>query len=183
MRQRQISIIILVLAFLISSSGNVIAAAFCPHYLSHRDGLRPAVLPSQPVKQGSSCHEMADMEMGDMQMDDMEMDDDSASETAIVSIPESVPTTVPADIPIERASFELPVGSCGYCWMHSQTPSGSAIADAVNPTRQLVVFDAPTPAHLGIATLSALTTNISPLEHSPPGGSLSRHVLINVFRI
>ena len=182
MRKRSCSIILLVVAFLLSSWSNVIAAAFCPRYTSSRN----CHIQQRQIKQvehKSSCqHEMADMEMGDMQMDDANLESEAASETSDSSIPEGPPVQIATKSFSEQVAIDFPADPCGHCWMHSQPSSGSATIVAVDPLRQLVETNAP-PATSEVALPSAFAVPIMPLEHGPPGNSFPRHVLINVFRI
>jgi len=177
MRKQQTLIVILVGALFFSASGNVIAAAFCPRYLTTPASGKHAVRQSEGARQESSCqHEMADMEMGDTPTGET-----SPTEPSLESIDEESPLTRTTESLGEFTSITLPVQGCPHCWMHSQPPSGSAIGVAGNPATQLVTQ---APATDAVATIaSAPTASISPFEHSPPGNSLPRHVLINVFRI
>jgi len=182
MQKRSFSITLLVVAFLFSAWSNVIAAAFCPRYSSSRN----CHIQQRQIKQvehKSSCqHEMADMEMGDMQMDDTNMDSEAASETSDNSIPEIPPVQIATDSSSEQLTIDFPTEPCGHCWMHSQPSSGTATSVAVDPSRRLVETSAP-PADFVAALPSAFAVPIMPLEHSPPGNSLPRHVLISVFRL
>ncbi len=184
MRKRSFPIILLVVAFLFSAWSNVIAAAFCPSYLSNRDCLiKHEPRQSKQVDHKSSCqHEMADMEMGDMQMDDTKMESEAASETADNSIAENPPIEVATESSNEQVAIDFPTKPCGHCWMHSQPTPGTASLVAVDTSKRLVENNAP-PADFVVALPSAFVVPIMPLEHGPPGNSFPRHVLISVFRI
>ena len=77
MSKRGPLIFLLTFAFLLSAWGNVIAAAFCPRYLSNCAlFIRPTSHESRRVDRKASCHhEMAEMEMSDVQMDGNEIQD------------------------------------------------------------------------------------------------------------
>jgi hypothetical protein len=181
MARRSIPIFLLIVTFLLSAWGNVIAAAFCPRYLSNRE-CNTKHHPRQPkqVDHKSSCHqEMADMQMGDTQMDNTETEN-QAVEPKDSSIIEDSRTQVVTES--EEFHADLPTEPCGHCWVHSQPASGTATLVAVDPTRQLVETNAP-PAELAVVAPSPVSASITPVEHGPPGNLLPRHVLINVFRI
>jgi hypothetical protein len=181
MRKRSFSIILLVVAFLLSSWSNVIAAAFCTRYSSSRDCHIQQQI--KQVEHKPSCqHGMADMEMGDMQMDETNMESEAASQTSVNPISETSPVQIATDSTSEQLAIDFPTEPCGHCWMHSQPSSGSATIVAVHLSRRLVETNAP-PANFVLALPSTFAVPIMPLEHGPPGNSFPRHVLINVFRI
>ncbi len=70
MRKRSLSIFVLAITLLFSVWSNVIAAAFCPRYLSRVGCVRHSDSQSKLVVVKSSCdhHEMAGMIMDDTQM-------------------------------------------------------------------------------------------------------------------
>jgi hypothetical protein len=179
MEKRPISIIILVIAFLFSAWSNVIAAAFCPRYMSNRNCcIKHEIRQPMQVDHKSSCqHEMADMEMGEMQMES-----EAPSEAAANSLAGNPPVQIATESSSDQVVVDLPIESCAHCWMHSQPTSGTTTVVAIDPSKRLVETNAP-PADFAMALPSALVLPITPLEHGPPGNSFPRHVLINVFRI
>lgn len=181
MRRKRISIMILLAAFLLSAWGNVIGAAFCPRYLSQHCFAHLTQQANQ-VERESCHHEIADMDVGDMQMDDSQMDSDSAPKAELESVAEVQPTAGVLESSIERAAFDLPTEPCGHCWMHSQPSSGMGTLAAINPSPRSVEALAP-PAEVTIALGFPNPNATEPSEHSPPGSSFPRHILINVFRI
>ena len=181
MTKRSFLISLLMVTFLFSAWGNVIAAAFCPRYLSNRN-CETTQQPRQveQVNQKSSCHhEMAEMEMGDMQMDETEMQGEANIENSIADTPtiEVETETCSQQIVIDR-----PAETCGHCWMHSQPASGAATLVTVDPSTRLIDTNAP-PVECAVTLAHDFTVPITPQEHGPPGNLLPRHVLINVFRI
>jgi hypothetical protein len=164
----RLSTILLLTAFVLSSWSNVIAASFCPHYSARDFSVKQTVEQNSPVKSEPCHHQMAQM---DMDGESMEIDSDSRSESQIST---NAPNPAPAVL-------ELPNEPCGNCWMHSQPSSGNGTVVAQGPLSQTVEADAPVAA--AIALPLACIISITPFEHGPPGHSLPRHVLINVFRI
>jgi hypothetical protein len=181
MSKRGILIFLLTFAFLLSAWANVIAAAFCPRYLSNCGlSTRPSSKETRQVEKASCHHEMAEMEMSDMQMDETEMQGEADVETlnnSIAYAPEVETETSTQRIVIDRAAE-----SCGHCWMHSQPASGAATLVAVDPSTRSIDTYAP-PAESAATIAHNFTVSITPQEHGPPGNLLPRHVLINVFRI
>ncbi len=179
MRKRSFSTAILIIVFLVSAWGNVIAAAFCPWFASDRAcSIKHVAHQSKQVKHQLSCHEdMAGMKMGYMQM---EMDDPSDSESRASAQDSQIKFI--SEAPGDEVAFDLPIQSCPHCLRHSQPTSGSISVIAGDPSRRLVETAAP-PAEFALASLSAFHSTIMPSEHGPPGRSLPHHVLLNVFRI
>jgi hypothetical protein len=177
MRKQSLLIVFVVVALLFSAWGNVIAAAFCPRFaLNHDCCLKHGTQPSKQAKHESSCHhEMAGMEMDDMQM---ETEPDSAPDTS----GQNSHAQLPSESSSDEVALDLPIEQCACCLSHSQTTSGTASVVAIDPSKQLVETNLP-PANFAIGLTSALAGLIVPSEHSPPGPSTPRHVLINVFRI
>ena len=177
MRKRSLSIVFVVAALLFSAWGNVIAAAFCPRFMLNGDCcLKRGAQQAKQVKHESSCHhEMAGMKMDDMQM---ETEADSAPDT---SAQNSQPQLL-SESSNDEVALKLPIEQCACCLSHSQTTSGTVSVVAIDPSKRLVEINS-LPANFVIGSTSALAGLILPSEHSPPGPSTPRHVIINVFRI
>jgi hypothetical protein len=177
MRKRFLSIAFVVAALLFSAWGNVIAAAFCPRFMLNGDCcLKRGAEQANQVKHESSCHhEMAGMEMDDMLM-----------ETEADSTPDTGAQNSHAQLPSESSSDEValdqPIEQCACCLSHSQTTSGSFSVVAIDPSKRLVKTNSP-PANFAIGLSPTFAEMIVPSEHSPPGPSTPRHIIINVFRI
>src|SRR6267143_7133475 len=184
MSRRPLSTIVLLAAVLLSSWNNVIAAAFCPRYLSnHACSSKPISQESKQVKRKFTCHhDMSQMEKGDMQMDETEMESVADVNTSENSIPEGRLIRIGTEAFAENVVTDLSAEPCGHCWMHSQPPSATATLVAIDPSKRFVETSAP-PADFVAALPSAFTIPILPLEHGPPGDPSPRHVLINIFRI
>jgi uncharacterized protein involved in copper resistance len=175
MRKRSLSIVFVAVALLFSAWGNVIAAAFCPCSLNRDCCLKHAGQQAKQVKHESSCHhEMAGMEMDDMQMD---TEADSAPDTSA----QNSPVELTSDSSQETA-LNLPTEPCAHCFSHSQTTSGTVSVVALDPSKRLVGTNSP-PASFAIGLTPAFAGLIVRSDHSPPGPSTPRHVIINVFRI
>ncbi|MCA1592485.1 MAG: hypothetical protein LC754_07515 [Acidobacteria bacterium] len=154
MRNRFLSVAVLLLALLVSAWGNVVAAAMCPHMRQDH-----ACCQAQAAH-GSASHEM----MGDMQMGDM-------------------PVSPIADQRIEPHAFSQPGEACAHCMAHSQVPPAPVRLGAVNASNHGVHATLPaTSSHPGSFVPSIVAT-ITSRQHAPPESSAARHVLISVFRI
>lgn len=168
-------------ALLLSSWSNVIAAAFCPRYFSNRDCCvkQPSLKPG-PVDTHLSCHhEMPDMP--GMQMDDTPMETDDTRDSKSDYINQALPQST-FESSTDQVAFDLPIEQCAHCWSHSQPTSGSVTVAGADLAKRLVETDSPS-GSLSVTSLSTFPMFIAPSEHGPPGISLPRHVLINVFRI
>jgi hypothetical protein len=182
MTKRSSLTLLLLVAFLLSAWGNVVAAAFCPAYLARNCRVRQQTQPPTQVDHKSCHHEMGNMEIGDMKMDEMEMDEDPTPQSEITSFPENLYTQIAPESSFAEAALEFPGEPCGHCWMHSQPTSGTGTMAIISLSSRLIEGDAPF-ADSVIELPSAFSVPITPVEHGPPGNSLPRHVLINVFRI
>ncbi|HKP39329.1 MAG TPA: hypothetical protein VJT71_20900 [Pyrinomonadaceae bacterium] len=116
--------------------------------------------------------EMGDMEMGTEVSPDSK-NDSNAQPLQVALTPESSSDQVALDLPVEQ---------CAHCWTHSQPTSSTVSVAAVDPSKQMVDTNPPS-ADFAVALPSTFPISITPSEHSPPGISLPRHVLISVFRI
>ena len=170
MRKRSLSIIFVVVAFLFGAWSNVIAAAFCPRYMLKRDcAIKHEARQPRKVEHRSSCrHEMAGMEV--------------PPKSRVDSIPENSPLQLTTEYAGDPVAFDVPIGPCPHCWMHSQPASGTATIVAGDPSRRLLKTNA-SPANFAVALPFTFPFPITPLEHGPPGSLFPRYVLINAFRI
>ena len=178
MRRQSPAIFMLVGAFLLGAWGNVLAAAFCPRYGLNRDCcLRQVATKSKQIEHMSSCHH----QMGGMKMDDMQMENESPSESEAEPLATDSEVLTP-ETSSKEAAFDLPVEACVHCLIHSQTASGTATVNAVDPSKRLIETNA-VAAFFEAVPSSVFSISITPFEHGPPGASVPRHVLINVFQI
>jgi hypothetical protein len=177
MRQRSFSITFLILTFVLSAWGNVIAAAFCPRYASNRNCCIKQIVsqPTQP-EQSSCHHEMTGMAMGEMQMEPETSDSQNDLST------QTSPSSRASESSSVQDAVDLPIEQCLHCVSHSQPTSGTAAIIPVDQSKQPGDIDSPV-ADSRFALASGSPSCITPSEHSPPGSALPRHILINVFRI
>jgi len=170
MRVKSVSSAVLVGAFILSAWSNLIAAAFCPRYLSNRECSKPVASQKKKTASQPSCHHATDME----------------TEDSFDSTSESSSQTPDAGLASEsfrhQITLNLPNEECVHCWSHSQPTSGPAYITAIDFSQRLV--DAYSiPAALILSAAPAPLISITPSEHGPPGKMLPRYVLLNVFRI
>src|SRR5882724_3461014 len=186
MRKRSLSIFVLAITLLFSAWSNVIAAAFCPRYVTRVGYIKHSGPQTKRVVDKSSCHhhEMAGMTMDDTQMGmDMPAEAETVSDlkTNADSTGKASQIELTSDSLSNEMSFDFPVDPCAHCWSHSQPKSGAVAATVLNPAKEVVETDAP--LNVALALPSFLPGPITASEHGPPGNSFPRHVLINVFRI
>lgn len=168
----------LVGAFLLGAWGNVLAAAFCPRYRLNRDCcLKQAAPKSKQVEHTSSCHN----QMGRMKMDDMQMENKSPSGSEAEPLAKDSQVLTP-ETSSKEGAFDLPIEACVHCLIHSQTASGTATVIAFDPSKRLIETNA-VAAFFEVVPSSVFSISITPFQHGPPGASIPRHVLINVFQI
>lgn len=114
-----------------------------------------------------------DMQAQSGESADIEDDSEQTSETSQVESD--------SDSSGNPVAFDLPVETCGHCWVHSQPASGANVV-AVDPSKRTIDTDALS-TNDALVLRSALPVRVEPSEHGPPGNSIPRHVLINVFQI
>ena len=175
-----------------STSGQVFAAAFCPRALGHECCVARIV---SHTHNSSSSHE--NMSVHDMHMDGMNMDDMAMADTSMdhmgmndmtigaATVDMSISFSPPAvSEPGAANKFDQPFESCAHCVDHSgiaNTPvsfvsvsgqSGKDVGAVLLPVSGFLVRSPLILAQVGI-----------PREHAPPGTSAPRHILISVFLI
>lgn len=162
----------------IGSLGHVFAVAFCPRSLGRECCFANI---SNHTHGSSSSHQ--DMAAHGMPMDGMSMDDMAIDDTAAVE--ESNLLTPPAvDEEVLAGSFDRPVEACWHCMSHSGILNAPASVVTVQDESRNTVDSVPLPVSSFLASsLTAVKQNGSPREHSPPGTSAPRHILISVFLI
>ena len=153
MSKRLFSTTFLSFALLFAQSGIFLIAALCPH-------LRTGVMRCDTHAQGP-------VENHD-HMADMEMDQQSGG------LPSNPDVT----------AFNLLPEKCGHCSVHSGSTSSSGISishsEASKRTTDLTVpLLLKSSEPMVIQVLERLTEH----SHSPPGDTISRYILIDVFRI
>ena len=174
--KRVLFTLIIVIALLSSAWGNVLAASFCPHFAqNHVRSFKHSA--HQPVSTEVASHaETCGMNMPDMQMESM--DNSQGDPDAPVA-----QTDAANDSNTDADALDHPGEPCPHCLMHSQTPSGAIIVQAINPEKRSVESEAPPATSAQVSLPAILVAKPSPNEHAPPGESSRWHVLISVFRI
>jgi len=167
--RRFFSISFLVAALLLCAWGNVLAAAFCPHF-ALANGSSGKQLAHRPASHAKMC----DMGMGDMQMDGM-------TEPAVDESAVNLQIGVAGESTTDSDALDQPKGLCTHCLMHSQTALGSLSVGAINPERRSDESRAPNSALVSL--LPVIVTSVRQMGHAPPGESPPRNVLNSVFRI
>jgi hypothetical protein len=179
MRMRFLSMVLLVVAMLFSAWGNVVAAAFCPRYASNRNCcIKQTVSPPKQAEHPSSCH----AEMAGMKMDGMPMETETSADSGTDPGMQNSPAELKSESSTDQVAFALPIEECPHCWSHSQPTSGAASVVTVEASKRLVETSLPT-ADFAVGSPPAFYGLVSLSRPGPPGSSLPRHVLINVFRI
>ncbi len=154
--------IVLASALLFSQGGSFLIAALCPHLQSESVSCEAQV--STPTM---SHEQMAHEAMGH-----------GAMHHGDSSEPESPATTNLGKI----ALSQLPE-ACSHCTIHSgTTPTGATLrfADTVKRSFDLNIPPAASPVEPVVATSVAV---LSSRAHGPPGETVPRHLLINIFRL
>jgi len=153
--------IVLASALLFSQGGSFLIAALCPHLQSGT-----ASCEAQVATPTMSHEQMAHEEMG------------HAMHHGDSSEPESFATTNPGKI----ALSQLPE-ACSHCAIHSgTTPTGATLRFADTVKRS---FDLNIPlaaSRVGSVVASSVSV-LSSRAHGPPGETVPRHLLINIFRL
>jgi hypothetical protein len=163
------------LLLVIGSLGHVVAAALCPRSL----GLECCWgNTSKHAHDSSSSHQDAAVHRDGMPMDSLAMD-----ETAAVEVSNSsTQSLVDGEVSVSR--FDQPVESCAHCLSHSGIPNAPAsFVSAPDESRKAVDLDQLDVLSFQAASLTTVTQKGSPREHSPPGKSAPRHILLSVFLI
>jgi len=187
----------LALLLVMSSVGQVFAAAFCPRASGHECCFTQKV---SNTHSSSSNHEnmaahhvhMDGMSMDDMSRDDMTTPDasmchatisDTTRGAAIADMPKPVNTPVPNPETVANR-FDQPFQTCAHCVSHSApanapvsfvTASGQSGKDVGLVLLPVSRFDVRPPITIAQVGLTR--------EHAPPGTSVPRNILISVFLI
>jgi len=186
----------LALMLVMSTSGHVFAATFCPRASGHECCFAKT---ASHTHSSSSNHESTDahhmhvddISMDDMNMDDMAMADASTDHMAMnhlmidaATVDVSIPFSAPASSEAAASKFDQPVQPCAHCVGHSgianapvsflsvPDQSGKELGSVLLPISRFLVCPNVTLAQIGL-----------PREHAPPGTSAPRHILISVFLI
>jgi len=185
----------LALMLVMSTSGHVFAAAFCPRASGHECCFAKTAshTHSPPNHENTAAH---DIHLDDMSMDDMNMDDRAMADASMdhmatnhlmidaATVDVSIPFSAPASSEAAASKFDQPVQPCAHCVGHSgianapvsflsvPDQSGKELGSVLLPVSRFLVCPNVTLAQIGL-----------PREHAPPGTSAPRHILISVFLI
>jgi len=180
----------------ISTSGHVFAATFCPRASGHECCFAKTASHthnSPPNHVNTAAHDVHvdDVSMAGMDMDDMAMADASTDHMAMndrtigAATVDMSTSSLPAfSEPDVANKFGQPVEPCAHCVGHSgianapvsfvSVPhqSGKGLGSVLLPVSRLLVRPNVTLVQIGL-----------PREHAPPGTNTPRHILISVFLI
>ena len=154
MHKRFLATTVLAAALLFSQGGNFLVAALCPH-------LQSGMASCETQRAGAPVsHE----DLGHM------------GHTEVEHEPASQPDA-------EAVALDHPIGPCSHCAVHSRKAPTSASLREAEAAKRLVDLNIP----LHISRVAPVTVSPVPVltsrAHGPPGEHISRHILINIFRI
>jgi hypothetical protein len=187
----------LALMLVMSTSGQVFAAAFCPRSSGHECCFAKTI---SDTHRSSSSHErmaghhmhMDGMSMGGMKMNDMQVVETSMDHMAMndmtiggATVDMSIPFSRPASSKQAVANkFDQPFESCAHCVGHSGVANApvSFVSVSGQSGKDVGSVLLPVSRFLARAPLALAQVGL-PGEHAPPGTSAPRHILISVFLI
>ena len=141
------------LALIFNQGGDFLIATFCPHLTSKAASCESSSAPA----------EMAHHDMDHMQDDSIEQDATVFGLTAATAV-------------------STPTGDCDHCFMHSRQDLPRLQRHSNVPQRSgdtIVSLQGST----AIPVLTLPAGVLASKAHGPPGSEVSRHILLNVFRI
>ena len=154
MKKRFFATTIVALAMVFSHGASVLAAGLCSHLPSNQRSCD-----SQPIDSNASHHDMDHMQM----------------EPEALGFPGSSTRTIES---VEGAN-----GSCSHCAVHSRTNGNmSSLQQVYVASRSHDLTPAVTDSPVTSGFVSE-ALKLPARAHGPPGDAVSKHVLINVFRI
>ena len=140
-------------ALIFSQGSNFLVAAFCPHLTSKAASCESSSAPA----------EMAHHDMDHMQGDSSERDVHLSGLT-------------------DATAVSTPTADCDHCFMHSRQDLPTSQRHSNVPERSadpIVFIQSTTPTSVSTLPTAVLASK----AHGPPGSEVSRHILLNVFRI
>lgn len=84
---------------------------------------------------------------------------------------------------INAAAFDRPTGTCNHCAIHSKTTSSVFSVRHVETAKRTTNLAAPLVFRRTEPAMIPPQERLTTHSHGPPGGTISRHILIDVFRI
>ncbi len=174
-----------------STSGHVFAATFCPRASGHECCFAQTISHTHSSFSSHESTAVHDMHMDNMNMDHMLMADTSIDQMAMndmmidaTTVNVSIPFSPRASSEAAASKFDQPVEPCAHCVGHSgiasapvsfvsaPNQSGKELGSVLLPVSIFLVRPNVTVAQIGL-----------PREHAPPGTNAPRHILISVFLI
>lgn len=180
--QRRFLLFSISMVVMLSMGSNALAAVLCPH-MSGSDEVC--------ATGGIGDHAPTDTQVAIVTDSEKEADAEHCAHHADAEAPSDMPDSDEAESADNRVSTEsaaitesitLPADGCSHCMMHSQQdPTGLFQAVIQKTSTQ---ESGPTVAtSLRAKVLHANHSFFDIHDHSPPGASNTRYLLINVFRI
>ena len=84
---------------------------------------------------------------------------------------------------INAAAFDRPTATCNHCAVHSKTTSSVFSVRHVEAAKRTTNLGVPLVFKRAEPTVIQIQERLTARSHGPPGGTISRHILIDVFRI
>lgn len=145
---------VLAAALLFSQGGHLLVAALCLH-------LQPGMASCEtPPAKASMAHE--DMGHGGH----MEMEPEPATQ------PDS-----------NASALGQPIDACSHCAVHSRTTPNAVSLRATEAAKRSIDFNIPLNVCEVAPAIVSPVAGLTSRAHGPPGETVSRHILINVFRL
>ena len=153
MHKRSLATTVLGVALLFSQGGSFLIAALCPHLRSGR------VSCNKHDAESTMSHD----EMGNMAMD-------STDKSASNPDPNAV-------------AVGEPIGLCSHCALHSRTAPPAASLREIEASKRSGTFAIPDAVPQVVSVETPYPAILTSRAHGPPGETIPRYVLINIFRI
>lgn len=179
----------LALLLVMGSLGHVFAAVFCPRMFGHDCCLTKASHQRHSSQSHQHMHHMAlesdasdSMLMNGHDMEAMVNDDVDVSPSSRAIDDGSLLSTSGELAPANK--FDVPIETCTHCMSHSgiQNAPLSSVSVSDQSNKDLGSVFCPV-AKFHVRSRLTLSQIGLPREHSPPGSSAPRHILISVFLI
>lgn len=155
MHNRFLATTVIALALVFSQTGTFIVAALCPHLSSAAVACETPAAPTQSADHGMNHH--------------MQMEPTGSLSTQ----PDGSTATAMAEA----------TGSCKHCALHSRKrPNTASLRESNIPQRSSDQTISVSVTEVSVAQIFPAVV-LPARAHGPPGTEISRHVLINIFRI
>lgn len=84
---------------------------------------------------------------------------------------------------LNAAALDVPLSTCSHCWVHSQTTSTVFSVQHTDVTQRATDISVAAVCQVPTAPMISAPERPTARSHDPPGNTVSRHILIDVFRI